>query len=76
MAQIVLYLETMKLLGNMNLNKVARRTQEQERDIINILIDSSLYLDRSPVKRQRLLDYLVSSYFDPLLYEKNRPALN
>ena len=73
----MLYLETMKLItSNMNFKKMAIRTQEQERDTINILIDSSLFLDMSPIKRQRLLDYLVSSYFDPLLCEKNRPALN
>jgi hypothetical protein len=39
--------------------------QEQEKEIVNILVDSSLYLDMSQEERQRLLNYLVRSYFNP-----------
>jgi hypothetical protein len=69
-------LETMKLIID-NIRSVERfsRTQEQENIIINTLIDYSFYPDTCPVKRQKLLEYLVSSYFDPLLHEKNRPSL-
>ena len=41
-------------------------TQEQEKEIVNILIDSTLYLGMSLPERQRLLNYLVSSYFEPV----------
>lgn len=37
--------------------------QEQEKELMNILVDSSLYRDMSPEDRQKLLNYLVSSYF-------------
>ena len=40
-------------------------TEEQEKEIVNILIDSTLYLSMSLLERQRLLDYLVASYFNP-----------
>jgi hypothetical protein len=38
---------------------------EQEKEIVSILVDSSLFLDMSQEERQRLLNYLVTSYFDP-----------
>ena len=41
-------------------------TQEQEKEIVNILIDSTLYLGMSLPERQRLLNYLVTSYFEPV----------
>ena len=41
-------------------------TQDQEKEIVNILVDSTLYLSMSMQERQRLLDYLVSSYFKPV----------
>jgi hypothetical protein len=70
------YLETMKLIiGAIDWNRNIRRNQQQENDTINSLIDYSFHPDACPVKRQKLLDYLVSSYFDPLLHEKNRPSL-
>ena len=47
-------------------------TREQEKEINNILIDSSLYLGMSPADRQKLLHYLVSSYFTLLPVENNR----
>ncbi len=40
-------------------------TEEQEEEIVNILVDSSLYMSMSLLERQRLLDYLVASYFNP-----------
>ncbi len=36
---------------------------EQEQELIQILIDSSLYRDMYPDEKQKLLNYLVSSYF-------------
>ena len=47
--------------------------QEQENEINNILIDSSLYLEMSITERQKLLHYIVSSYFN--LPVENRRAL-
>jgi hypothetical protein len=47
--------------------------QEQENEINNILIDSSLYLEMSITERQKLLLYIVSSYFN--LPVENRRAL-
>jgi hypothetical protein len=35
---------------------------EQEEELINILIGSSLYGDMYPEEKQKLLSYLVSSY--------------
>jgi hypothetical protein len=49
-------------------------TREQEKEINNILIDSSLYLGMSPAERRKLLHYLVSSFFN-LLPADNRRAL-
>ncbi len=39
-------------------------TQEQEKEILSILIDSSLYLDLDLAERFNLLRFIVSSYFD------------
>jgi hypothetical protein len=47
----------------MNESLTSRSTLEQEKEIINILIDSSLYLDMDLVERYRLLHFIVSSYF-------------
>jgi len=58
----------------MNKQKIMNSTREQEKEIANILIDSSLYLDMSPAEREMLLRYLVSSYFD-FLPAKNIRAL-
>jgi hypothetical protein len=49
--------------------KIAR---EQEKEINNILADSSLYLGMSPVERRKLLHYLVSSFFNLLPVENSR----
>ena len=47
-------------------------TREQEKEINNILIDSSLYLGMSPAERRKLLHNLVLSYFNLLPVEKSR----
>jgi len=56
----------------MNEHEIMGITKEQERELTNILIDSSLYLDMSQTDRQKLLNYLVSSYFNLLPSENNR----
>lgn len=58
----------------MNEHEIMNRLREQEKEIANILIDSSLYLDMSPAEREKLLRYLVSSYFG-FLPAKNSRAL-
>jgi hypothetical protein len=58
----------------MNIQEIVKISREQEKEINNILIDSSLYLSMSPAERQRLLHYIVSSYFN-LLPVKNSRAL-
>lgn len=39
-------------------------THEQEKELVNILIDSSLYLDMDLAERYRLLHFIVASYFE------------
>lgn len=48
----------------MNEHKMEGVTRELERELTNILINSSLYLDMSQTDRQKLLHDLVSSYFN------------
>lgn len=57
------------IMNHQELNKI---TREQEKEITNILINSSLYLDMSPAEKQKLLRHLVSSYFDPLPVKNER----
>jgi len=57
----------------MNSPENIKINMEQEKEIANILINSTLYTDMSPAERQKLLHYLVSSYFD-LLPVKNERA--
>jgi hypothetical protein len=47
-------------------------TREREKEINNILADSSLYLGMSPTERRKLLHYLVSSFFNYLPFENSR----
>jgi hypothetical protein len=47
-------------------------TREQERELTNILINSSLYLDMSQTDRQKLFHDLVLSYFNFLPDENDR----
>jgi hypothetical protein len=56
----------------MSEQKIHTITREQEKEIINILIDSTLYLGMSLAERQNLLHFLVSSYFNLLPVENSR----
>jgi len=56
----------------MNEQEIYNIVREQEREINNILIDSSLYLGMSQTDSQKLLHYLVASYFYPLTGESSR----
>jgi hypothetical protein len=58
----------------MKKQEIMNSIREQEKEIANILIASSLYLGLSPAERKKLLRYLVSSYFD-FLPPKNSRAL-
>jgi hypothetical protein len=49
-------------------------TNEQEKELVCILLNSSLYQDMSPEDKQKLLNYLVTSYFS-ILSERNNRAL-
>jgi hypothetical protein len=60
----------------MNEHKIMEITREQELDLTNILIGSSLYLDMSQTDRQKLLHHLVSSYFNFLTNQNNRALPN
>ncbi len=48
----------------MNESPTDNLTHEQEKEIVNILIDSSLYLDMDLAERYRLLHFIVASYFE------------
>jgi hypothetical protein len=63
-------------MDEMKKNKTIHSAQDQEKEIVNILIESSLYVDMSIPERQRLLNYLVTSYFDPMLSDNSRTFLN
>lgn len=41
------------------------RKGRQEEEILAILLGSALFEDMSPAERERLLSYLVKSYFQP-----------
>jgi hypothetical protein len=45
--------------------EVNAQEREQEREIMNILLNSSLYVEMSAAEREKLLRYLVNSYFQP-----------
>ena len=38
-------------------------TQEQDKEIVNILIDSDLYLDMELAERKNLLHFIETAYF-------------
>ena len=59
----------------MNSQEIIKITREQEKEITNILINSSLYADMSLAERQQLLHHLESSYFDlqPVTNERAHP---
>jgi hypothetical protein len=52
------------MVNTMGQQKIIKITREQEKEIINILIDSSLYLSMSLADRLDLMHYLVSAYFN------------
>jgi hypothetical protein len=54
----------------MNEQEITDFTREQEKEIINILIGSSRSPLMSQTNRQKLLHYLVASYFNPLSDEE------
>jgi len=56
----------------MNEHEMMEVTRARKIELTNILIDSSLYLDMSQIDRQKLLNYLVSSYLNFLPSENNR----
>jgi hypothetical protein len=56
----------------MNEHEMMGVTREQERELTNILFDSSLYMDMSQTDRQKLLHDLVSSYFNFQPIQNNR----
>ena len=59
----------------MNEQEITIVTREQKKEIINILIGSSLYLDMSQTDRQKLIHYLVASYFkSSARWEQSSPS--
>jgi hypothetical protein len=56
----------------MNRQESIKIIKEQEKEIANILIDSSLYVGMSPAERRKLLHYLILSYFNLLPVENRR----
>jgi len=56
----------------MNEQEITKVTRAQEEEIVNILIGSSLYLGMSQTNREKLLHYLVASYFNPVPGENSR----
>jgi hypothetical protein len=45
---------------------------EREQEITEILTASSLFLDMHPAERERVLDFIVSSYFNAVPNENSR----
>jgi hypothetical protein len=43
--------------------ETTERTQEQDKEIVNILIDSDLYLDMELAERKNLLHFIETAYF-------------
>ncbi len=58
----------------MNDYKLFGATNDQEKELVGILLDSSLYQDMSTEDKQKLLNYLVTSYFS-ILQDRNSRAL-
>jgi hypothetical protein len=52
------------MVNTMSEQKIIKITREQEKEIINILIDSSLYLSMPLADRLDLMHYLVAAYFN------------
>ncbi len=45
--------------------KTSGLTWEEEKKIVSILIDSSLYLDMSLADRKRLIQFILTMYYEP-----------
>jgi hypothetical protein len=45
---------------------------ERKQEITEILTNSSLFLEMHPAERERMLDYIVSSYFNAVPDENSR----
>jgi uncharacterized protein YaaW (UPF0174 family) len=43
-----------------------------EQELMSILLSNSLYEDMSRTEKEKLLNYLVTSYFEPLSGKKSR----
>jgi hypothetical protein len=52
-----------RLVNMMNESLASGGSREEEKEIVNILIDSDLYLDMNFIKRYRLLHFLMVSYY-------------
>ncbi len=59
-------------MSTMSKQEFIKITREREKELNNILIDSSLYLGMSPAERRRLLHYLILSYFNRQPVENSR----
>lgn len=44
--------------------QTAGQTQDREKEIVNILIDSDLYLDMELAERKNLLHFIETAYFN------------
>jgi hypothetical protein len=44
-------------------HEISGLTREEEKKIVSILIDSSLFLEMSPEDRKRLIRYLLTMYY-------------
>jgi hypothetical protein len=49
--------------------------RRQEEEVMDILLSSSLFVEMSELERQKLLRYLVASYFQPRKGENCRAHL-
>ena len=58
----------------MNRETAAQR-RDQEREIMSILLSSSLFEEMSAHEREQLLRYLVTSYFQPRFGDNCRAHL-
>jgi hypothetical protein len=52
-----------RLVPMMNESPENSGSREEEKELVNILIDSDLYLDMNLVERYRLLHFLMVAYY-------------
>ncbi len=45
-------------------NTLLGTASRHEKELVDILLDSSLYRDMHPEEKEKLLNYLISSYFN------------